>query len=60
MPRRIDVRQEIVEFVLGIKGIHTVLPATQDDDDMTMLICAQMLTDASLIYRTKPETKDIK
>jgi len=27
------------------------------DDDVTILMCAQKLTDASLIYRTKPETK---
>ena len=30
---------------------------TNDDDDMTILMCAQKLTDASLIYRTGPETK---
>jgi len=28
-----------------------------DDDDMTILMCTQKLTDASLIYRTEPETK---
>ena len=31
-----------------------------DDDDMTILMCAQKLTDASLIYRTEQETKNRK
>ena len=31
-----------------------------DDDDMTILMCAQKLTDASLIYRTGPKTKSSK
>ena len=31
-----------------------------DDDDMTILMCAQKLTDASLIYRTGPKTKTSK
>ena len=31
-----------------------------DDDDMTVLMCAQKLTDANLIYRTEPETKNRK
>ena len=30
------------------------------DDDMTILMCAQKLTDASLIYRTEPKTKTRK
>ena len=29
-----------------------------DDDDMSILMCAQKLTDASLSYRTEPETKN--
>ena len=28
-----------------------------DDDDVTILMCVQKLTDASLIYHTEPETK---
>ena len=32
----------------------------KDDDDMTILMCAQKLTDASLIHRTELETKNIK
>jgi len=31
-----------------------------DDDDVTIFMCAQKLTDASLIYRTEPETKTEK
>ena len=31
-----------------------------DDDDVTILLCAQKLTDASLIYRAEPETKTEK
>ena len=31
-----------------------------DDDDVTILMCDQKLTDASLIYRTEPETKTEK
>jgi len=31
-----------------------------DNDDMTILMCAQKLTDASLIYRTVPKTKTSK
>ena len=31
-----------------------------DDDDVAILMCAQKLTDASLVYRTKPETKTEK
>ena len=31
-----------------------------DDDDMTIVMCAQKLTDTSLIYRTEPETKNRK
>ena len=30
------------------------------DDDMTRLMCEQKLTDASLICRTQPETKNRK
>jgi len=30
------------------------------DDDTTIWMCAQKLTDASLIYRTEPETKNRK
>ena len=29
-------------------------------DDMTILMCAQKLTDVSLIYRTEPKTKTRK
>ena len=29
-------------------------------NDMTILMCAQKLTDASLIYRTEPKTKTRK
>jgi len=29
-------------------------------DDLTILMCAQKLTDASLIYRTEPKTKTSK
>ena len=31
-----------------------------DDDDMTILMCAQKLRDASLIYRTEAKTKTRK
>ena len=31
-----------------------------DDDVMTVLMCAQKLTDASLIYRKEPKTKPEK
>ena len=31
-----------------------------DDDDVIMLMCAQKLTNASLMYRKEPETKNIK
>ena len=34
--------------------------SNDDDDDMTILMCAQKLTDASLIYRTEPKTKTKK
>ena len=34
--------------------------ANDDDDDMTILMCAQKLIDASLIYRTEPKTKNRK
>ena len=32
-----------------------MLATHDDDDDVTILMCAQKLTDASLIYRTEPE-----
>ena len=33
---------------------------SRGDDDVTILMCAQKLTDASLIYRTEPKNKTSK
>ena len=43
-----------------MEAAHASVPRVDDDDDMTILMCAQKLTDASLIYRTGPKTKTSK
>ena len=41
-------------------GLIAMEGKDDDDDDVTILMCTQKLTGASLIYRTEPETKSEK
>ena len=67
----IELTQEIGRHITTVtEDARETVPASlhsfmergndDDDDDMTILVCAQKPTDASLIYRTVPKTKTSK